>query len=70
MPTINAQFLAALNAQAKSDILDSIAKHYGITAGEAYAEVTGDEAEHILDYMREPQRSAALVLMQRHGLWK
>lgn len=25
-------------------------------------------AEHLLDYMVEPQRSAASVLMQRHGM--
>lgn len=68
--TVNAEFLAVIDAQAKAVILGAIAQHYGITADEAFAEVTAGEAEHILDYMVEPQRSAALVLMQRHGMWK
>lgn len=68
--TVNAQFLAVIDSQAKAVILGSIARHYGITADEAFAEVTAAEAEHLLDYMMEPQRSATLVLMQRHGMWK
>ena len=51
-----------------SDILDSIAKHYGISQAEAKAEVLHDEAEHLLDYMVEPTRSATHVMMRRHGL--
>lgn len=70
MTNSNAQFLAVIDSQAKDVILESIAKHYGITPDEAFAEVVDAEAEHLLDYMQEPQRSAALVLMQRHGMWK
>lgn len=68
MPNNNARFLAVIDGPAKTEILASIAKHYGISAAAAYGEVTGDEAEHLLDYMVEPQRSAASVLMQAHGL--
>lgn len=68
MTTVNAQFLSVITAQAKSEILQSIAAHYGISQDEAYQEVTGAEAEHILDYMVGSERSAASVLMQRCGL--
>lgn len=70
MTNQNKQFLAVIDSQAKAVILESIAEHYGITPDEAFAEVVDAEAEHLLDYMVEPHRSAALVLMQRHGMWK
>lgn len=68
MANRNKQFLSAIESEAKGLILESIAAHYGITSQEAYDEVIGPEAEHLLDYMVEPQRSAASVLMQRHGM--
>jgi Mg/Co/Ni transporter MgtE len=64
---INTQFLNKLDNQTKSDIVNSMAKHYGITMQEALDELQGDEAEHILDYLMEPVRSATSVLMQKHG---
>lgn len=64
----NTAFLSVIDADAKAEILESIAKHYGISPDAALAEVTGEGAEHLLDYMVEPQRSAASVLMQAHGL--
>ncbi|MHC5208749.1 hypothetical protein [Pseudomonas chlororaphis] len=64
----NELFLSAIDSKAKALILESIAAHYGITAQEAHAEVTDNQAEHLLDYMVEPQRSATSVLMQRHGM--
>jgi hypothetical protein len=60
-------FLAAIDTESKNAILDSIAKHYNITREAAYDEVTDPEAEHLLDYMVEPFRSGASVLMQKHG---
>jgi len=68
MANRNQQFLSVIDGKAKALILESIAVHYGITSQEAYGEVTDSEAEHLLDYMVEPQRSAASVLMQRHGM--
>lgn len=62
----NAKFLSVVDEATKSEILESIATHYGITPAEAYAEVADEEAEHLLEYMVEPQRSATSVLMQRH----
>jgi len=68
MANRNKQFLSVIDGKAKALILESIAVHYGITSQEAYDEVTDTEAEHLLDYMVEPQRSAASVLMQCHGM--
>lgn len=68
MHNTNARFLAAIEVEAKDQILASIAKHYGISAQAAFDEVTAKDAEHLLDYMVEPQRSATSVLMQAHGL--
>ncbi|MNG20791.1 hypothetical protein D3C84_1050760 [compost metagenome] len=64
----NVQFLSRIDSETKSSILQSIASHIGITPQEAYAEVAGEEAEHLLEYMVEPQRSATSALMQRHGM--
>jgi hypothetical protein len=69
MTNRNVQFLSVIDSDAKNAILESIAVHIGITPQEAFAEVAGDEAEHLLDYMPEPQRGATLVLMQRRGMW-
>lgn len=68
MTNRNAQFLAVIGDDAKAAILESIAAHYGISVKKAFTEVTDDQAEHLLDYMVEPQRSAASVLMQSHGM--
>lgn len=66
MASRNEQFLSVIDGKAKALILEAIATHYEITPQEAYAEVTDAKAEHLLDYMVE--RSAASVLMQRHGM--
>ena len=64
---INAKFLAATDAATKAAVLANIAKNYGITSAEAYAEVTDDEAEHLLDYVTGPERAATSLLMKRHA---
>ena len=64
---INRRFLVATDAATKAEILSNIAKHYGITSAEAYAEVTSNEAEHLLDYVTGPQRAATSLLMKRHA---
>ena len=68
MTNRNAQFLAVIDGGTKAEILESIAVHYGISSEKAFAEGTDDQAEHLLDYMVEPQRTAASVLMHRHGM--
>jgi len=67
MSNLNAQFLAAIDGDTRAEILESIAAHYGITSEQAFAEVTDDQAEHLLDFMIEPLRSATSVIMQRRG---
>lgn len=64
----NQQFLSVVGSDTRSSILKAIADHYNITPSEAYDEVTDVNAEHLLDYLEEPARSATSVLMQRHGL--
>ena len=63
-----AAFFAATDAKTSAVILANIARHYGITSGQAYAAVTDEDAEHLLDYVTGPARSATRALMQRHGL--
>lgn len=61
-------FLASTDAKTRNEILANIASHYGITSAEAFAEVTDEEAEHLLDYVTGPIRTATSLLMKRHGL--
>lgn len=60
-------FLAAISKEARHLVLESIAKHYGVTEQKAFEEVTDPEAEHLCDYMTEPERSATSALMQKYG---
>lgn len=50
-------FFKKIHKATKSIVLDNIAAHYGIDRDAALAEVTHDEAEHLLEYMREPERA-------------
>ena len=61
-------FLSKVDAKTRGEILTNIAKHYGIDQSAALDEVTDDEAEHLLDYVTGPERAAANVLMQKHGI--
>lgn len=63
-----ARFFAATDAATKTEVLENIAKHYGITQQAALEEVTDSEAESLMDYVTGPTRSAVSVLMRCHGL--
>lgn len=63
-----ARFLALVDPATKADILNNIARHYGISLSEAFAEVTDMGAEHLLDYVTGPMRAATSVLMQKYNL--
>ena len=65
---ITTRFLNSIDPRTKDAILNSIANHYGISKADAYEEVTDDEAEHLLDYLVEPMRSATSVIMQACGV--
>lgn len=64
----NKAFLSVVDARIKAEILANIAAHYEITADEVFAELIDEEAEHLLDYVTGPKRSAYSALMQAHGL--
>lgn len=66
---INRKFLAATDKRTRFEILKAIANHYGISNQAAYDEVSGEEAEHLLDYLTEPIRSATRIVMARHGFF-
>ena len=61
-------FFAVTDTKTKGEVLANIARQYGISQEAALAEVTGDEAEHLLDYVTGPARGAVSVLMRRHNL--
>lgn len=62
-----ALFLNATDKKVRNEILANIATHYGITPDQALEEVTGEEAEHLLDYVTGGMRGATQVLMARRG---
>lgn len=68
MANSNKAILSIIEPRARTMILEAVAMHYGISPDEAYDEVTDVDAEHLLEYLVEPQRSATSVLIQRHGL--
>ncbi len=68
MTNRNAQFLAVISSDTKAAILESIAVHHEMTTDQAYDDVVDVQAEHLLDYMVEPLRTATSLLMLRHGM--
>ena len=66
----NRSFLESLDAETSGLILGAIAEHYENTVEVIFDEVVGDEAYGLLEYMVEPTRSAASVLMQRFNARK
>lgn len=62
------EFLAFVGKETKDAILKNIADHYGKPSEEILEAITDADAEHLLDYMREPLRSDTSALMQRNGI--
>ncbi len=62
-----AEFLKVIDNKSKTVILENIARNYGISQKEALEEVTGDDAENLLDYVTGPERAATSCLMQKYG---
>ena len=65
---ITAIFLSIIDSKTKKAILENVANHYGISESEALAEITDEEAEHLLDYLTGSIRAATSLLMKRHNL--
>ena len=59
---INQKFLASITPQIKALILGNIARHYGISPDAAFSEVTGEEAENIMDYVTGRDRLAISII--------
>ena len=64
----NYAFLRTATAATRDQILEAIGGHYGITRSEVQDEVTGADAEHLLDYLTGSVRTATSLLMRRAGL--
>lgn len=62
------EFLDFVSKETKDAILKNIADHYGKPSEEILEDITDADAEHLLEYMREPLRSATSALMQRNGI--
>ena len=65
---ITEKFLSVTDAATRKTVLKTIAKHYGISQADALAEITHDDAEHLLDYLVDGTRAGVYALMIRHGL--
>jgi hypothetical protein len=63
--TKNKDFLNSVTLALKTYLLSHIATQYGIDNEQAFSEVTDKKAESLLDYLKEPQRSATYDLMQK-----
>lgn len=62
------KFFEIISQEEKSEILQVIAKHYGITEAEAYEEVTDPEAEQLFEYMVGPAQMTTYAKMKIHRL--
>jgi hypothetical protein len=62
------QVLGNADYQLANKVVQNIKSHYGISDGEVYNELFSDDAEHLLDYVTEPVRSAAAVILKRKGM--
>lgn len=47
-----------------NEIADSIAKDYGISREDVYAELLDEPAEELFDYLKEPIRTEAVLRAQ------
>jgi len=64
----NKKFLTVINKDTKLLILENIAAHYQISNRRAFAEVTSNESEHLLDYITGPIRKDIHFLMKSYKL--
>jgi hypothetical protein len=65
--TVNKAYLLSLTEKQKRLILGHISVYYLITEREVWDEVTGDEAEKLLDYMTGSLRTEVHGHMLRKG---
>ena len=65
---ITTLLLSSVRRETKNAILDNIARHYGIRRQDALEEITGDEAEFLLDYITGSFRTTVHLLMIKYHL--
>ena len=65
---ITTLLLSSVREETKNAILDNIAEHYGISRQDALEEITGDEAEYILDYITGDLRRFVHLMMIKNNL--
>ncbi len=63
--SITNAFLGAIDKMTKNVILGNIARNYGISPEAAHLEVTGPDAEILLDYVTGPERAATSLMLKR-----
>lgn len=63
----NKQFLATVDQETKDNILQSIARHYGVSVEVVEKDMEDDEALELHHYMMEPDCTATKNLMRQHG---
>ena len=62
------QVLADADRRIANQVVSNIAKHYGITTQQVFTEIFDAEAEDLMDYVTEPVRSAAYVILKKKGM--
>lgn len=58
-------FLKSLDEKTKDAVLTNIADHYGCSKEKAYAEITDEDAECIMDYVTGSMRSCVNLYYKR-----
>ena len=65
---LNTLVLSMIDPRTKMYILDTIAKHFGISQADAFSEITDIDAEHLLEYLTGSVRTATSLMMQRYSM--
>lgn len=62
------QVLADADRRIANQVVSNIAAHYGIPTQQVFDEIFDAGAENLMDYVTEPVRSAASVILQKKGM--
>ncbi len=67
---LNKKFLNEMSYKSFNIILKNIADHYGISPLKAYNEVTGEDAENLIDYMTGVDRDyyGRIMIQFKHNI--
>ena len=63
----NYGFFRNASAAVRDSIVKNICDNYGITREEMSAEIFGEGAHHLLEYLTDPVRSTVRLLMKIEG---